>query len=1021
MSVIANMKKSVLDCLGRRDACRDGVRSNLEFVNSCKAYRRPNTSIEQFIQHGAGDCGVFVAYNKKTKRLSSAALLSEPAANRETYWMSPLLSALINFRGLVSDFSVQDAAGIVILLKVLNNLEVVIQLLSSGELLEGWNERWNQVGGLPGWLLTKVNERTGGVNISSGNIRRYQAHSNKMTETGIPGRYLTDLVEAVVSLSIRSYQKDWEGATDQQIMNMYDDCCMALARIGPNGRKEKAAKDSAFGITNQSCVKMLFLTGIVKPLGAVQFARIPSSNNNQKKRKNKPLEDFISASSDNIFVAAQKYQDGICTFLKQAYKDAGYANVINHAVLENETCENDRSAGFGARDLVFPNQYFAHYVPATDGNGDRLELYFGRFDEQARDFGATYHSNFEGLNFTTHGLVEIQSPPGVVPMKLRCDITQESGAELAREAQMVLTEETIGPVAMEEIKIYMVQPVRCPAQYQGLLDRIAGIREVRDLLHKRKVFARVPSRQLEDKRMQSKRWNSRPDEVAAAVLPRLPRPVTAVAVAVTPVTPSPGKKRRPTTTHKKRRSRWSDAPTKSQKKVSWAPVLPYQEAVPVLNVDTEETEAVERVWPKVKVTVLDVDRELEEREEHNPAAVHLPRMSELAAATHAPSPPPPGINPDLSLEPIPYIYNVDSERMDLSDDQLSLILGSTPSSATTPNRNRQRLPTVRESDAEYQMDWSPGNLERILEPRHHGDVLRKYVSNPRSNFYFCGRGFGGLHGTRDLQNANSVTVLTQNLLDHARNAINSVPPRSRPSLPGRASTLNRELRMTDLPCVGYLCKEGDRRLYVCHSERTPELVFNRVGECLLCDDVALKLLGERFHDDTRFWWGFPDEDSARDFYLLATFLTTGSSQFYKSLHNSARRVYRRIMRHAQNLDLVPQRAGRQGRDSPQLEQDRFVVRFGRDNNSCPFFVLIGKLGEEDRTGKLSSPEVLHDFCIAIPSRNTWEKGKKRSTQRYSGNALYVRPLHSDAILHLPNPDGSRKKPPPQSRTIQFSL
>ena len=993
------MKKSVLECMGRRRACREGIRSILQFLGGVPAYRRPTTTIPEFIQHGAGARGAFVSFNKSNLEITSAALLSEPAMNKETFMLSALFSAMISFRDTVPTFGIQDGVGIVVLLKVLNNLEVLVQVLRSGELERHWSGRWNHVGGLPGLIVSLINARTGGINISGGKIRRCQAFSNKTTR--IQGKYFTDLVEAGVSASIRSWQNNWSSASPAKLAAAYEDCCMLLGRVTPSGTKTKAPKESAWSLSNQTCVKMLFMTGIVKPLECVQFARVPPQNTNQKKRKNQAMDDFVAASSDTQLTATEKFQDCVRTYLNQAYEDYGFPHAFAETIMENTTCEVSRSPSFGARDLLFPWQLLVQYVPSEDGRPACLQMYRGTYNEQTKAFGIVYAGLFQGLRFTDYGLFDTQVPQGELTLKLVCEISDQSGAQLGREEQMELSEANIGVVALNEIKILCMQPIQTTRQYGQLLKRIGKIPEVRDVLCGRKARQRRVAPALVESRKQSAEWNCREDPIATKVLEKLPpKLITSSTVPGPPVAALP--KVSPPENSGKRKSRWSTPTREVKRSVGWSevdevfPLFPFQGGVPVFDVETSKTQ---REMPKLGFTVFDVDNKTTEKQyfaaNSGPVSFQDPMVSRPPALVEATRKE--GRNPDIG-EPIPYIYNVESESLELSDEQIgNLLVG--PGQASSPRpKQRPNLPTVTVDGVQYELDWSAKNLEAIGYIQNRG-IMRRMFPTLNSKFHFAGRDFAGICGTRDLQNVCAASRFVPNLLDFARNAINSVDPKGSTALPGQDKNIRGQLTLVDLPCSNVLVPETNKRLYFCQCERTSNLVFSIAGECEVCDDIALQMGGERYHDSTKFWWGFGDEDTARDYYLLAAFLTCGSEAFYISVHNNARRAYRGCVQQAQSLQL-----GRATRPRDALPPNRFVVAYRRNDKSCPFFFVIGNLGIDERgdwkTGHFMLPKLKNDFSIAIPTRSQWDSNNRKSSRRDPGRALFVRPLHSKRCLHV---------------------
>ena len=1039
MSIVANMKASINDCMPKRDACVEGSRTMLTYLNEASAYRRPGASISDFLNHGAGRDGVFLSIERGSRRITSVALASAPAMDKDLYYFSPVLSSLIHFRQSVHEFSLRDAAGILAMLKLLSNIEVLVNVLRSGDLSDRWAGRWQRPGGLPALIIDLIRERTGGLNITGGNVRRFQPFISN-TEEGLPPRYLADLVDTIVAMAVESREKDWTNADEKDIAAEYERSCMTLGKVTKSG-KARSPKECAFTLTNQHCVKVLYLTGVVLPLACSLHVRIPSTSTNQKKQKNRALVYFSQHSSGSLFEASQKFQDCVGSYVEQVYRNSGRPYAITQPVFENATCECYRSDKFRARDLVFIGQYFAAY----NHHLQCLDLYQGSYNDQTRIFEALHRGPFLGLAFTDLGSgigEHVRHGPNIA-LNLHCDITGQEGAELARESQIVLTSDMIGEVAIHEIKALCMQSA---LSVKTVMEKISAIFEVKAAIFGRNFTPRKLPDPHRDALVASLNWNNAVDQALLRALEQFPpykdllqQPRRTSRKARTPTPPTPRtqgtvatrtarvtRQGAGVTVTPEKKSRWGDKES-SQRRVNWGhpiastrtieatqwsppedpfydlddiePAFPFGQPMPIHNLESNQVE-LEQPW--IPVDVFDVDSE-----EYQIARVSPPAPS----STSMKRPHTPGLEERRAkiLKRIttasstqrsgPRVFNVDSEAEEAMDAREALTHLSRP-------RQRERLPSVQVDGEMRPIDWSARNLDRIGNPVRRGNVLRRYYKGLIQKAYISGREFRGFRGTRDLKQSSYGVIRAGTLFDLARNAINSVPPDWEPLQPGTCS-LPTQWSPADFLFAKYPQPGSGSPLYVCRSIKTPELVFNRHGECSICDDIAHFYGGRKFHDGVRMWWGFDSEEIARVFYLLCAVVTCGSSFFYHRLHNSSRRKFRAFSKQIGSLKVR-----KKGNESEVEEcSPNYVVAYSPlQEGKCPYFMVTGAMG--DGTTNASAPVLQNDFCIAIPSPSHWEQsGQKRGGRKDPGPAIFIRPLLSDRCLHLGIQQASKKKPP----------
>ena len=260
-----------------------------------------------------------------------------------------------------------------------------------------------------------------------------------------------------------------------------------------------------------------------------------------------------------------------------------------------------------------------------------------------------------------------------------------------------------------------------------------------------------------------------------------------------------------------------------------------------------------------------------------------------------------------------------------------------------------------------------------------------------------GTQFLGWTSTRDLHEKQCAVSWTPNLIDHAKNAMNSSVLQGHPS---RLPVLSlRDFQYSQVSSDG-------KTHHFCSSEKLlpAGLDYTTAGNCVVCDDVAVSLDGTRiWRDGKEMCWGFPDESTALRHFLLCLFLTTGSSRFYThSIHNGSRRKYNKFIANVTEYEQA-WRNKNVLEGSNDTDQVRFAVAYKKKNSAeMPFFYVIGNrsLGRNP-----SEPDILNDFAIALPSKPYWDKhcvkgGRKPTKKDSNGAVVFIRPLFTSKCIHV---------------------
>ena len=308
-------------------------------------------------------------------------------------------------------------------------------------------------------------------------------------------------------------------------------------------------------------------------------------------------------------------------------------------------------------------------------------------------------------------------------------------------------------------------------------------------------------------------------------------------------------------------------------------------------------------------------------------------------------------------------------------------------------------PTFVDSDhQEKTIDWVHC-LRAAAVPTFAGDICVHRYSNPALYGNIAGASFRGYIGSKCFLETNNPTpiVPTPSMLDEAWTAVNyGLIVSGKETIEGNFANYH----FVTEPVL----EDGRVLARAMFRPLLPDVDMNLVGRCLLCDQIAELMLGRAVSESSspggragRMRWAFESERVARNYVLVCVFLTTGTTDYYLSLHKRAERFYNRSLRAATAV-----LEGNQGRARLQAmgNTTNFAVGFGDEKSGdAPFFYLIGNLqrnpGGRDPNRKRQIYS--HDFCIVIPDlaffrehRNTTNTRARRAAGH--GRALYFRPV-----------------------------
>ena len=202
------------EALARRKLSQRITRQLVDFFVAVPRFRRPAVSVEDFYRYGVGNKGVFLSRSKATGEYDSVALLSEPATDKNVYYMSSFAWAIDIFRESVApDFSIQDGITLCASIACIPNAEVIVNSLVSGELKRVWSTRHSANVGAIGLLFDIARRRNGGVsNVGTGCTRRTQPWIGWT----VPAERYKKLVEYTMDLCTRSHRSKTEADCTQE-------------------------------------------------------------------------------------------------------------------------------------------------------------------------------------------------------------------------------------------------------------------------------------------------------------------------------------------------------------------------------------------------------------------------------------------------------------------------------------------------------------------------------------------------------------------------------------------------------------------------------------------------------------------------------------------------------------------------------------------------------------------------------------------------------------------------------------
>ena len=140
MTLLGTMRRSVGNSQVRRCAGAQAGGEIGKFLLDIDRSRRPGTTIQDYINYGAGDKGVFVAVDKLrcdpegSPLVVSVAVLSKPAMDKITFYMSSVIYAIDCISRQVECFTLEDGVCICATLLFLCNIEPLVAILTSGAL-----------------------------------------------------------------------------------------------------------------------------------------------------------------------------------------------------------------------------------------------------------------------------------------------------------------------------------------------------------------------------------------------------------------------------------------------------------------------------------------------------------------------------------------------------------------------------------------------------------------------------------------------------------------------------------------------------------------------------------------------------------------------------------------------------------------------------------------------------------------------------------------------------------------------
>lgn len=334
---------------------------------------------------------------------------------------------------------------------------------------------------------------------------------------------------------------------------------------------------------------------------------------------------------------------------------------------------------------------------------------------------------------------------------------------------------------------------------------------------------------------------------------------------------------------------------------------------------------------------------------------------------------PPGGRQD-PMDDVLDVYNI---------DELAAAAWKIVPKKTKAKDKKDLLPMYRDANGEMRViNWSRDNMARISKVSYAGLTKVYCYREPANLRKIAGQDFKTYQGSRDLfELPNLIRIKTPHLMDEARNALNS----------SREANVSALIE-TEFCNEDFTYNEIDGK-FSCRCGKLPDIDFSAPNQCLLRDQLAMRLEGTKVPHGSGYSWVFESPMWARRYLLLCFVVLTADELYFKTLHKRSRRKYCNAM------DMFRTAAGRA--ESPNTNREgTFVIAWGEynTNDELPFFYVIGNLKtNEGRDTKKTVIE--NDFCIVIPDLGFYRKHytpgtKKPSKKEVKGDALYICPLHS---------------------------
>ena len=1016
------MKQSVTQAAERRKHAEPLCAQAVSFISTCDNYRLPNTSLPEFIQHGAGAFGVYFLFDKTTGIPRSVRLLSVAAVDKNCYYFSAIVDGIKGF-ALESgtDFFLQDGICLCLMAKYTANFEPLLCALFSEELRRQWPRRSSYPGGVIGLIVSLMREWLGGLNFGTSHTRRFQPHQ----ASDIAVQDVQRIVEGLTKLCTRSHvhkviasEKEYENRLNQ-IQDLFDNIS---ARDAKRARKTN--------LTTQQCLHLLIDCGFLNAPGLSTFAIMCRGG----KKNDGELRDID-------FVSLRLY----LKVVMQAEFD--------HSMLENLLCEMRRK--LQTCDVISPGQSFFRSVKV--GNS------YCKMEEKIVPGGTRGYSTtttpFEGIPFSVNANYQIKGGADI-------SIKGNGGSHMSR----VLLTDSLGSRVLDQIKEIFFQPrlptESLPAYHARVASLVMGLPAVKHLLENPPKKASTKFQQRATRTVTtSEAWNKTKSPRLVAALARFQGTTNHKRKAAHGAA-SQSKK-------KQKKSRWGP-PNASPVDETHTPVdetptvetptrvhgllLPQAgnatavdgmfETMPTLLpakvVTPADTVPVSILGtPAVSFIGLDIEAETssitdsttnDSSSNHNSSTPNdctpnnsTERMSGITLTACFQK-----IGSVLTQlrggQPVPNTTNTPAGPSEATrnNNETAMAVGSPevvevpaegpPDTVVVPDVDVQpddsvdgnsldeikevrtsprNLPKFTDTDGLVKtLNWSTENLERCMQVETHSESRILSCPTATSVRSIVGDGYNTFQGARSILECPSVTLVsTPGLFQEAGLAIDSV--RIANGLPG----VKKDFVLKEFEFFK-LYHDGSTVFY-CMTSRFPgSEVYSSPGRCLLCDKLADTLGAKQVSVGQCNVHCFESTEIASRYLCLAIMLTASDSAYKMRFLRRARKWYNRSK----------QVLNTRGKPSGDSDSEFLVVGFGPPPNArqrdlrekMPYFFVVAR-SVDVCSHEASRPKYSNDFTLVIPDLTFYRKhyaspSCPRPKKGDLGGALYIRPLHMEASL-----------------------